>query len=520
MAGLSGCAVLYDARRDANATAVATAFDKAAPGTYFDDLRAAYATVGTREEDAALHLSEAGRDAQLLDAIAPASLSPDERKLIAGQQGAIGTAALPQLVEARFALLTGCGPADCGRIAPATLVAWRAFAVQYPSLVKAAADADDRLRLAADLAAEDGPVSADEAKPIPAACPRPGEPLPPLPAATPGMTPRQIALMNVRQTAGLIDACRDAPMTAFAGTSGTLGGLLRKIGENRAEQAKGEQAARDVKAAIAALEKEAKTPNSPSFLSDVAKLRDDLAKADLPAIAKAAGAEKLGTIIDDLLKVELQTSAAAAAPKTSATTAAAAPATDPSVTTKRAQAVLDLLGAAEQLVDAYKDMPATDRASALLVAKTAQQQQLDEANLAARHASDLAALDRQQLDAGLTELSYLASADLALRAIKHHSTDGATGLAKPDRAWFAQAAVAHGIAQSRGGMVAERLDWRRLQLERKYQVDLAERTAANRRALIAPLVQQIQAAGKTGIKPELVATLLGQLGVGAAVLGK
>lgn len=509
---LPGCAVMYDARRDANATAVATAFEKAAPGTYFDDLQTAYASVGLRERDAALRQVQVGRKAELLDVIAPTIPSPAERALMTDVGMPRGTAMLRRLVKVRTEALTGCPSAGGCQIADAsTLIQRRGFALQYPQFAKTAADAADVLKVAADGM---GALPADQTVAIPAICPGPRTPFPTISAEA-------SALMAARILAGIANACRDEPLAAFKGTSGELGRLSKALEQDRTAQISGEQAAREVKAEIAALDVRVKSLDRSDALAAAAKVRDRLADLKLPDLAKLAGAEKLGNLIDDILKVELGSSAAEAAPKNSVSTPATAAATEtPGKTTKRAQAVLDLVGAADALVNAYAKMPAGDRVSALLVAKAAQQQRLDVATLDVRRAADLLAIHQQQLEARLTELSFLSSAELALRATVHDSDRGYGELAKGDAGWFSQASVAYGLASSRGELIAVRLNRRGFEIERSYQVDLAARTTANRRALIAPLVQQIQAAGKVGLKPELVATLLGQVGVGAAVLGK
>ena len=72
----SGCAALYDARREANTAAVSKAFDAAAPGQYFDGLRDSYRVAGSKLDASVLSLRKAERDSVVINAVSPAEI-PD-----------------------------------------------------------------------------------------------------------------------------------------------------------------------------------------------------------------------------------------------------------------------------------------------------------------------------------------------------------------------------------------------------------------------------------------------------------
>ncbi|WP_156460876.1 hypothetical protein [Sphingomonas sp. Leaf339] len=441
----SGCATLYDARRDTNATAVAKAFDDAAPGPYFEKMRESYREAAAREEATVVSLKRTERDSEVINAVAPVRIGEDEQAVMGGEATPVGTAPFTSAVTNQIgALVSGCA-SSCPSPSAMDLIRWRAVAGQRVILARVAKD--------------------------------------------------QV----------------DAPLREFVGSRGRIGELMRRVAADVAEQKGAEAQAKAMKVEIAALDAKAEALPRAQFLADVAKLQKELSALDLPAAAKVAGFEELGSKLDDLLAVELDAAVTEAK-------AGEADAKDPSKTTKRAQAVLELLGATEQLVLAYRDLPAADRASALLIAKAAAQQQFDVAKLNATLAGDLLQVHRQELSARSTELSRLAEAGLALRSVRGQSAKGVVALGRPDRIWYTRALVQYGVATSNGRLVFDRLDRREAQLQMAYRIDLADRTATNRRALIAPAIEQIKAAGSAGIKPELIANLAGQLGVTTSIL--
>lgn len=301
------------------------------------------------------------------------------------------------------------------------------------------------------------------------------------------------------------------PLQEFAEADGSIGTLLRRIGVEQAARDAAAARAKAIEADIAALDEKAGQQPRASFLPDAAKLRSDLSDAGLPALAKLAGLEKVGGVLDDLLAVELGAAAADAKGEAGEESASSA-------AIKRAQAMLQLVGAAEEVAVAYADFPAANRVSALLIAKAAARQQLDVARLDAELSADLLRLHQARLDALAIELSRLSEAELALRNVRGDSARGVLGLTGTGRTWFTRALVQFGVATSNGRLVAEQAEMRELQLRRTHQVDLGERTAVNRRALIAPAVAQMEAAGKVGVRPELIVNLAGQLGITTSVL--
>jgi hypothetical protein len=383
----------------------------------------------------------------------------------------------------------------------------------------------------------------------------------------------------VDQFQAVVHACHGSDGTSgLAGALGTLGpggkldntigardgsiirAILQRNAAARSESARSEAAAAVLAAELKALEKRIKDARtgatSKAFWAELADVKETLAEA--PEAAKLVGAEKLASFLEEALKAELAAAADAGKPAKDAegeepsTTSAGAPASspggesgattadaasgtgaaasaeadegsaeeEPSVTTKRVEAIIQLGGAGAGLADAIRVNDPDRRASALLILLAAQRQRLDMLRLsAAREKDRLAVLDAELLGAA-TELALLAEARLFLTRVPATSEGVVTLANAGQRAAALSAFNRAALAWSEGRIPMNMARLRHVYLNRNYRITMAEKTSENWRGLIRPAVDQISAAGPQGIRAETIANLLGQLGIAGTILGE
>ncbi|HEY5723445.1 MAG TPA: hypothetical protein VIT45_14105 [Allosphingosinicella sp.] len=292
-----------------------------------------------------------------------------------------------------------------------------------------------------------------------------------------------------------------------------LNGLERKAHEARAKRAEAQGRAEIVRAAIERLQKQIDERKSESQVAAAVKdLKEAL--ADAPAAARLVGATGASELLEDILKVELQSASAAAGSGDQSGTASDGEA---SATTSQAEAVLAGLLALEQLGEASRLRDPDQRISALMIAIAAERQKADMAALEQERENErLALLERQEL-ALLTEVSLLAEA-IAYSNPPIREDRGIVALAGESRGRAISALNRYSLSWSDGRMPFELMEQRHIYVDRQYRVRMAERTAANWQSLIQPAINQLEAAGKGGIRPEIIAGLLGRLGISTAIL--
>jgi hypothetical protein len=499
----SACSTLYDANREAATAQVAKDYEKTDTKEYFASLRSGYDELEVKERAVRQRRSITIRDLDVLTALAPVPLTPHEQdigKRSGGMQTPTGTGYLRTIVASRIDGLTGCSrPGEggsrptctidkTGLVTPTTqLLAWRAIPAKRPDALQRVDSAKAEIARFAK-AAPDGtstPVAA-----IAASCG------PPVLASD---------LTGAWQELGSAEACVLQQVSAFGGSGGSIGNLLERILRSSREEAAALQEAQLIKARIAELSKKPRA--DPRLLDEIEKLRAKLEDAKTPSIARTVGFDKVGDVLEDLLAVELG-NATQDKPGDQGK--------EPSALTQKAQTALQLVGAVQKVADSYRAMPPAQRASALLIAITAQRQAFDMAFLEAQYQADIRRLDQRELEAALMELSQLARAEIAIDAMD--AGHGSRRRSDDERTWLRAALIAYGASFSEGRFPAQQVDQARRERRRDYRIDAVEHTASNRRALLAPAIAQIEAAGKAGLKPELVATVLSQLGLGFAVL--
>lgn len=499
----SGCSTLYDEKREAATAQVARNYEKTDTKDYFATLRSSYDDLEAKERAVRQRRSITIRDLDVLTVLAPVPLTVAEQDIVERSGGVpppTGTRYLQAVVANRINGLTGCTRMRLGAslpictidktglVTPTTqLLSWRGIPAARPNALR-------RIDVAKAEVARFLKANEDETSPLVGAIAVPCGP----PVLATDLT-------SARQELGSAEACVLQQVAAFGGSGGTIGDLLDRIAKSWTEEATALQEAQLIKTEIDRLSKAPR--DDPQFLDELKALQTKLESANTPSIARAAGFDKVGDILEALLAVELG-HAKQDKPVEQGE--------EPGALTQKAQTALQLVGAMQKVADSYKAMLPTQRASALLIAITAQRQAFDMASLAAEHQADIWRLDQRELEAALIELSQLSRAEIAIDATRRRS--GYNKRSDDERKWLRAALIAYGASYSEGRFPAQQIDQARRERDRDYRIDVAARTASNRRALLVPAIAQIEAAGKAGLKPKLVATILAQLGLGFAVL--
>jgi hypothetical protein len=543
--GLAGCATpyLYDASVETQTKAVSDAWAKVDDGAYFTNLRKAFSDTEVQEDAALTRSLEASRNRNFASYIAPSEApNPLGRTNVrgVGKLCADVDRRLSQLLGSAYPSAGGGGGAtyNCPRIVDGVrLYGWS----QLPHTIEnyrnaLRSDQEDFSNAVAAFVASENTWQAGQKKGKDA----PKAPDLPLDCAKIAASPPDIKTMVVPAgfpisdyqpvldacigptgKAGLAKALRDlAPGGSLDTAIGAARGSLisdvfarETVARQTADQSSAAEAV--VNAEVSKLEQQIKDASTPSDSEQYADALDAAKKAlaDAPAAAKLIGAEKVAAFLQDALKAEL-----AKAGQSKATAATDAQSEQPSVTTKRTEAIIQLGNAGAQLADAIRLNNPDQRVSALLIALAAQRQQVDMLRLeAAKQSDDLAVLDAELLGA-TTDLALLSEARLFLTKATP-TNGGIAGLPKRSSRAAAESALNRvALAWSEGRIPMNMARLRHIYLDREYRIKVAETTAENWRGLIKPAIDELQAAGAGGIRPETIANLLGPLGV-ATVIG-
>ncbi|MEG3171159.1 hypothetical protein U1708_02925 [Sphingomonas sp. ZB1N12] len=317
-------------------------------------------------------------------------------------------------------------------------------------------------------------------------------------------------------------------ISAYEGS--ILADLLRRTIEVRTEAATSEEAAASVAPALALLQKQiddvATDATSKDFTEAVADVRRLLVNAQ--ELARLLGSEKVASLLDEALKAELAKAATtgsvenAAAPQANgAATVDAAAAPEPvTVTTKRVQAILQLVEAGAGLADALRLNDPDNRVSALLILLAAQRQKVDMLQLAARRDRERVAIADAEVLGGATELALLAEARQFVGKVDA-TNDGIVAIrdaAQRDAAIKALNSVS--LSWSEGRIPTNLARLRHVYLNRGYRISMAEKTTENWRGLIAPAISQMARASEVGITQNDVVGLLSPLIIAATIAAK
>lgn len=294
-----------------------------------------------------------------------------------------------------------------------------------------------------------------------------------------------------------------------------LRGLLASVELARSRRDAMRAQAKVLEAAFQSLEKTIREkPSRSRFEAALAETRAAMEKA--PTAARLAGQERLAVLLEDLLKAEID----AANSQAGNATAEAASADEKSAVTLRAEAVLALASGLDTLFGPDARVPPEQRTSALLLALAAQRQAVDMARLAEQREDDRLRIFEVRQAAVIAEVALLAEARRFLDGVKSDGPEGVLALTDGRERRHAQAALARYALSWDAGRVPFELGERRsIHLNRLYRISMAEKTAGNWRSLLKPAVDQLVAAGPSGVRPEALADLLGSLGIAGAVAG-
>lgn len=333
------------------------------------------------------------------------------------------------------------------------------------------------------------------------------------PRAPAGTTPVDVAYERLVEACAALNAATATLAQARKNLAPTAGSELAVVAgkAKRSLDIMTEQAAAAgrIQAAIKKLQEEPPS-NAKELEAQIDKIRALLGKAK--GLAAAAGAEEISKILEGLLAADLSAKPAADAPP-------------PSALTKGTLAVLELTTALAKASDAFSAQPQVVRVNSTLLALAEQRQALDMAKLT---------IEQQRAEAQLYAAEELALIrEVALLSTTHRI---AIGMLRDVNALdgFAPLASRNDAArQGAGGALAAYVDswnqgripyivlrFREYQVERDYIVQRAAKTAKNWTALLSPPLDDLVAYGKGGIRPETVATVITNLGIMGAILGK
>jgi len=560
---VAGCAmpILKDDTVQAQAALVKEAWGKATETAYFNAIRTEYASLQQQEDAALVRSLQASRDRNLASYI-----SPSEPPNVALRNRLRGVRKLCHDIDRRLNKLVGAiypyvspdaeGPYACAAPpGPAILVTWSRLPDMLTGLRSGTASAQREYRESLENFAAERSAWKKTAPPAPV---EPVLPLGcdkiPLAWVAPGT---DLAVSSgvdglvgypVDAYRRVVDACvgsdgrggviaelgilgPDGPVgkAISASEESILADLLRRTIAVRIEAARSEEAAAAIAPSLSLLQKQIDNvetdATSKDFTLAVADVQRMLANA--PELARLMGSEKVASLLDEALKAELAKAAApglagnaAALPANGAATADGAAPEPATVTTKRVEAILQLVEASAGLADALRLNDPDNRVSALLILLAAQRQKVDMLQLTARQARDRVAIADAEVLGGATELALLAEARQFVGKVET-TDDGIVGIrdaAQRDAATKALNSVS--LAWSEGRIPANLARLRHVYLNRGFRISMAEKTTENWHGLIAPAVSQMVIASEVGLTEKDFVGLLSPLIIAATIAAK
>jgi hypothetical protein len=332
---------------------------------------------------------------------------------------------------------------------------------------------------------------------------------------------------------------RDSFIRRFIGTQGGAQGVIGLAAAGYLDaldqQAKAGKAAELAKAQGAALLAKINDPklDPATVAAELQAFITSLEQAD--ALAQLAGLGDLDQFLQCGLLADLR-AAKTQLPENKAVTAQA-PATTPKAaactTAGMAQTALTadqnkaLATVIKVVVGAIADGLAADRLKRIdvnIVALAQLSQQLSLARITVTYNDNKRLLYRGQLAALLQQYSYLSRALNAVHELPDTAVEGfAYYRAQKDPQQLktaAEALSAYVRAWNDGRIPAVVTDFRFVQAQRKFDLDVATATAANYKALVQPIADALAAYGGGGITPDTVAEILSNIGLLTGVILK
>ncbi len=250
--------------------------------------------------------------------------------------------------------------------------------------------------------------------------------------------------------------------------------------------------------------------------------------------ARLSAAKGIAGILEDILSAQLSS----AAPKASAPESTSSPApggtnaanasTSPSSSSSPAATASPSINqdaeAALKAVGALANQKSGSSVNSVLVALAAQQQEMDMAQLQIDYSKKLVTVLAAERAALISEVSGLAEAKLNLKNVPNSRSDGLAGLIESgppaNKSAIGATLSAYNTSWIQGQIPFKVMQFKEIQLQRQYAVDVAAKTAANWNKLLQPAFDELVAYGQDGIQPATVAQLLFASGIIAAVAVK
>lgn len=320
----------------------------------------------------------------------------------------------------------------------------------------------------------------------------------------------------------------------YSATSGVLGDIDRTINTLNQQISDDNRRAAEIERAIKDLSLAPEKTTQQELQGELDSLKSKLNGAD--GAAKFVGAKEISWILEQILAADLSNAAQSRGSKSAASASAfpapgatdsadAAPVkTSASSITPGTIAVLRTTKALAGISDAFATEPRINRTNSVLVALAEQRQYMDMAELDIDYQNNRLAILSAEREALISEIAELATAERLLRSLPNSKVNGFAELMKQAPAarkeTIGATLAAYETSWNQGQIPFKVMQFQEVQLERKYNVDIAEKTAANWQQLLQPAFDELVAYGQGGIPPEAIAQLLFASGIIATVGAK
>lgn len=302
------------------------------------------------------------------------------------------------------------------------------------------------------------------------------------------------------------DESKNQLLLAPTGDS-ALSNVFNKSNKALTDIQKDEAQAIEINVLIDEIERLSKSvqPDQKKVSEKISKVQGILKNAKV--FAKFANAKRISKALEEVLAANLDSTT-----------------TTDAKTKQYTAAILKLTDSLAEASDAFQDQPQIIRVNSVLVAITEQRQKRDMALLDISRQNDLLRIYEAEQAALIQELAQLSITQRILNKEKKNiALDGdggdfaviPPGAKKPGSAVGSMLA-AYVASWNQGQIPYQILQFKEVQVERAYHVEVAAKTAQNRKDLLTPALDELAAYGKGGIHPETIATLITNIGLVAA----
>jgi hypothetical protein len=177
----------------------------------------------------------------------------------------------------------------------------------------------------------------------------------------------------------------------------------------------------------------------------------------------------------------------------------------------RAQALINLATAAENVANDYAGQGSYDRVNSLLIATALARHKADMAKLDADYQADLIIIYNAEINAVLRQVIDLNDANTALGSTVLSERGFAIPPSAPQK--YVDALAAWTASQDEGEIPYQVLQAKEVQLLRAKSVKVGQISAQDYENLIKPVLAELDAYGKGGITTQTIVQALGFIGV-------